>query len=68
MKATYCSETSVDFQRTTRRFILGDSTLYDHVPYFHSNPMIMVGDFLRNFATIQFRIFSLLICYIKRID
>jgi hypothetical protein len=27
MEATYCSETSVDFQRTTRRYIPEDRTL-----------------------------------------
>jgi hypothetical protein len=29
MEATCCSETSVDFQRTTRRYIPEDSTLQD---------------------------------------
>jgi hypothetical protein len=30
MEAIYSSETSVDFQRTTRRYIPEDSTLYNH--------------------------------------
>jgi hypothetical protein len=30
MEATYSSEASVDFQRTTRRYIPEDRTLHDH--------------------------------------
>jgi hypothetical protein len=30
MKATYSSETSVDFQRTTQRYISEDITLHNH--------------------------------------